>query len=35
MCGSDWIQDDIAARLELIVNEVKQKRRQVEITTLA
>ena len=35
MCGADWIQDDIAARLELIVNEAKQKRLQVEVTTLA
>lgn len=34
MCGADWIQDDIAARLELIVNEAKQKRLQVEVTTL-
>jgi len=35
MCGADWIQDDIAARLELIVNEAKQKRLQVEVATLA
>lgn len=35
MCGADWIQDDIAARLEVIVNEAKQKRLQVEVTTLA
>ncbi|MEX2492362.1 MAG: type II toxin-antitoxin system MqsA family antitoxin [Nitrospirales bacterium] len=35
MCGADWIQDEIAARLELIVNEAKQKRLQVEVTTLA
>jgi len=35
MCGADWIQDDIAVRLELIVNEAKQKRAQVEVTTLA
>ena len=35
MCGADWIQDDIAARLEMIVNEAKQKRLQVEVTTLA
>ena len=35
MCGADWIQDDIAARLELIVNEAKHKRLQVEVTTLA
>lgn len=34
MCGADWIQDDIAARLELIVHDAKQKRLQVEVTTL-
>lgn len=35
MCGADWIQDDIAARLETIVTEAQQKRLQVEVTTLA
>lgn len=35
LCGSDWIQDDVAARLEAIVAEAKSKRLQVEVTTLA
>ncbi len=34
MCGADWIQDDVASRLETIVNEAKTKRLQVEVTTL-
>ena len=35
LCGADWIQDDVAARLETIVAEAKAKRLQVEVTTLA
>ena len=34
LCGADWIQDDVAARLEAIVAEAKTKRLQVEVTTL-
>ena len=34
LCGADWIQDDVAARLEDIVSEAKTKRLQVEVTTL-
>lgn len=35
LCGADWIQDDVASRLETIVSDVKSKRLQVEVTTLA
>lgn len=35
LCGADWIQDDVASRLESIVVEAKKKRLQVEVTTLA
>lgn len=35
LCGADWIQDDVAIRLEAIVAEAKAKRLQVEVTTLA
>ena len=35
LCSADWIQDDVAARLETIVAEAKAKRLQVEVTTLA
>jgi YgiT-type zinc finger domain-containing protein len=34
LCGADWIQDDIAGRLEAIVDEARKKRLQVEVTTL-
>ena len=34
LCGADWIQDDIAARLEKIVDDAKKKRLQVEVMTL-
>ncbi len=34
LCGADWIQDDVASRLEVIVDEAKKKRLQVEVTTL-
>lgn len=35
LCGADWIQDDVAARLESVVGEAKKKRLQVEVTSLA
>ena len=35
LCGADWIQDDVAARLETIVADAKTRRLQVEVTTLA
>jgi YgiT-type zinc finger domain-containing protein len=35
LCGADWIQDDVAVRLEAIVTEAKTKRLQVEVTSLA
>ncbi|MFQ5791191.1 MAG: type II toxin-antitoxin system MqsA family antitoxin [Acidobacteriota bacterium] len=34
-CGADWIQDEIAARLEAIADEARKKRLQIEVTTLA
>lgn len=35
LCGADWIQDDVASRLETIVADAKSERLQVEVTTLA
>lgn len=35
LCGADWIEDDVASRLETIVSHAKSKRLQVEVTTLA
>jgi YgiT-type zinc finger domain-containing protein len=34
-CGADWIDDDIAAKLEKIVNEAREKHHMVEVTTLS
>ena len=34
-CGADWIQDDVAARIEAIVDDAKAKRLQIEVTSLA
>jgi len=34
-CGADWIEDSIASKLEEIVNDARQKRHIVEITTLS
>ena len=34
-CGADWIQDDVAARIEAIVEDAKSKRLQIEVTSLA
>lgn len=34
-CGADWISDDIASRLEGLVEEAKAKRLQVEVMSLA
>ena len=34
-CGADWIEDSIAARLEDIVTEAREKHHTVEVTTLA
>jgi len=31
-CGADWIADDIAERLESMVNEARKRRQQVEVT---
>lgn len=34
-CGSNWIDDEIAAKLEAIVNDAKAKHHVVEITSLS
>jgi YgiT-type zinc finger domain-containing protein len=34
-CGTDWIRDDAAARIEAIVDDAKKKRLQVEVTSFA
>jgi YgiT-type zinc finger domain-containing protein len=31
-CGADWIADDIAERLEAMVNDARIRQRQVEVT---
>jgi YgiT-type zinc finger domain-containing protein len=33
-CGADWISDSVAAKLEVLVEEAKSKRREVEVTAL-
>jgi YgiT-type zinc finger domain-containing protein len=33
-CGADWIEDNVAAELEKIVIEARQKHHLVEVTTL-
>lgn len=34
-CGTDWISDDVASRLEALVEEAKAKRLPVEVMSLA
>jgi YgiT-type zinc finger domain-containing protein len=34
-CGADWIEDSISSKLEEIVNDARQKRHIVEVTTLS
>ena len=34
-CGADWIEEDIAARLEHIVDDARASHRMVEITSMA
>lgn len=34
-CGADWIEDTIAAKLEEIVDDARQKHHIVEVTTLS
>jgi len=31
-CGADWIADDVAERLESMVEDARKRRRQVEVT---
>jgi YgiT-type zinc finger domain-containing protein len=35
LCGAEWIKDDVAARIEVIVEDAKRKRLQVEVATYA
>jgi YgiT-type zinc finger domain-containing protein len=34
-CGADWIQDAVASKLEVIVNDARKKHHTVEVTTLS
>ena len=34
-CGADWIADDVAAKIEALVDDARHKRLQVEVTSLA
>ena len=34
-CGADWIDDEIAAHIETIVQDARKKHRQVEVTAFA
>jgi YgiT-type zinc finger domain-containing protein len=34
LCGADWIPDDVAGRIEALVDEVRKKRLQVEVMSL-
>ena len=34
-CGADWIGDDVASRLEQVVDDARRENRQFEVTTLA
>ncbi len=31
-CGADWIADDVAERLESMVDDARKRHRQVEVT---
>ncbi|HNR12309.1 MAG TPA: type II toxin-antitoxin system MqsA family antitoxin [Thermodesulfobacteriota bacterium] len=35
LCGADWIEDAIAAKIEAIVNDARQKHNLVEVTSLS
>ena len=34
-CGADWVDDSVAAKLEEVVNDARQKHHTVEVTTLS
>ncbi|MBI4843537.1 MAG: type II toxin-antitoxin system MqsA family antitoxin [Nitrospirae bacterium] len=34
-CGADWIGDEVASKLEDIVNDARKKHHTVEVTTLS
>jgi YgiT-type zinc finger domain-containing protein len=33
-CGADWIADDVAERIEALVDEARHKRLQVEVMSM-
>jgi len=33
-CGEEWIEDKIAAKVEVVVNDARKKHHMVEVTTL-
>jgi YgiT-type zinc finger domain-containing protein len=33
-CGADWIADDVAARIEELVDDARKKRLQIEVMSL-
>lgn len=33
-CGADWISDEVAGRIETLVDEARKKRLQVEVLSL-
>jgi YgiT-type zinc finger domain-containing protein len=33
-CGADWIEDEVAKRIERVIEEARVKRSQVEVTAL-
>lgn len=35
LCGEDWIDDEVSAQLEDIVNEARSRRHLVEVTRLS
>ena len=34
-CGAEWLNDKIAAQVEVVVNDARKKHHMVEVTTLA
>jgi YgiT-type zinc finger domain-containing protein len=34
-CGADWLDDRVAKQLEIIVNDARNKRLQVEVTSFS
>jgi len=34
-CGADWIEDEVARRIECLIEEARKRRSQVEVLTLS